>query len=254
MFGTLVKSIQPYQSEKERLDPVRQWREQLGADQLAVMRLLPIVEIELAQSDLERIQNFQMANLVLGPAASAPMVCEENCPFHQNCPLAQVQRAPYGERCPFEQQYVVERFMGWMTELGRNLNELLESERSAITSLVILDLQEKRCAQVLAEAQNATLVTKNVRDVDVQSGTAIAWDEVVSANAERMNQIIDKRRAILRDLELTSEMQTKRKKALGLIDKGQSMRDLASRQSDNSDKIRRALRGEVVVVDINESK
>jgi hypothetical protein len=250
MFGSLVKSIQPYQSEKERLDPVRQWREQVASDQLEVMRLLPIVEIHLAPTDRERIQNYQMANLVLGPAASAPMTCEENCPFHLQCPLAMAQQAPYGERCPFEQQYVVERFMGWMTELGRTLAELLESERSAITSLVILDLQEKRCAQVLSMAQNAMLITKNVRDVDVQSGTPIAWDEVVHANAERMNQIIDKRRAILRDLELTPEMQTKRKKALGLIDKGQTMKDLASRQSDNSDKIRRALRGEVQVVDI----
>jgi hypothetical protein len=252
MFGSLIKSIHPYNSEKERLDPVRQWREQLASDQLEVMRLLPIVQINLAQDDLERIQNQQMASLVLGPAASAPMVCSENCPtpFQSQCPLAQMNRAPYGERCPFEQQYVVERFMGWMSELGRTLGELLESERSAITSLVILDLQEKRCAAILAEAENALLVTKNVRDVDVQSGTPIAWDEVVHANAERMNQIIDKRRVILRDLELTPEMQTKRKKALGLIDKGNTIRDLASRQSDNSDKIRRALRGEVQTVDI----
>jgi hypothetical protein len=76
----------------------------------------------------------------------------------------------------------------------------------------------------------------------------LCWEDVVHANALRLNEVIDKRRMILRDMELTPEMQTKRKKALGNLKPAGA--DLASRQSDNADKLRRAMRGEPTVVDI----
>jgi hypothetical protein len=87
-----------------------------------------------------------------------------------------------------------------------------------------------------------------VRDVDATSGVPLCWEDVVHANALRLNEVIDKRRMILRDMELTPEMQTKRKKALGNLKPAGA--DLASRQSDNADKLRRAMRGEPAVVDI----
>jgi hypothetical protein len=216
------------------------------------MKLLPIAEIELAADELEQVQIYQMANLVLGPAAAAPMICEPNCPnpFRSVCPLAQAHKAPLGQRCPFEQQYIGERFIGWLNEIGRTLEDLLESERSAITTLVTLDLQERRCSAILAEAQNAQLTSRSVRDVDASTGMPIAWEDVVHLNAERMNQIIDKRRAILRDLELTPEMKTRRTKALGQVNKSIAGKDFASRSSEITDKVRKALRGEAQVVDI----
>ena len=44
-------------------------------------------------------------------------------------------------------------------------------------------------------------------------------------------------------------MQTKRKRALGQLKAGDGQ-DLASRQSNNADKLRRAMRGDTAVVDV----
>ena len=88
-----------------------------------------------------------------------------------------------------------------MSEIGRTLEDLVESERSSITTLVTLDLQERRCNMILADAQNAQLTSRAVRDVDAETGTPLCWEDVIHANAARLNEIIDKRRMILRDLE-----------------------------------------------------
>lgn len=254
MFGSLIRNPHPGPAvDPKNPDPAQLYQQQLGANQLHILSLLPIPQVELADDEKQSIQIYQMASLVLGPAAVAPMVCSEDCPspFKSTCPLARIGKAPVGDRCPFEQQYVGERFIGWLNELGRTLEDLCESERSAITTLVTLDLQERRCAAILAAAENAQLTSKSVTDVDVNTGTPIAWEQVIHQNAVRMNEIIDKRRALLRDLELTSEMKTKRLKALGQVQKSVAGKDFASRSSDISDKVRKALRGEPQVVTIS---
>ena len=189
--------------------------------QAKLFRLLPIAKVELTPDEQTTVQTYQMAQLVLGAAAAAPMLCSKKCPesFRSACPLVRLKKEPVGQRCPFEQQYVSERFLAWMSEIGRTLEDLVESERSSITTLVTLDLQERRCNMILADAQNAQH-RRAVRDVDAETGTPLCWEDVIHANAARLNEIIDKRRMILRDLELTPEMQTKRKRALGQLKAG----------------------------------
>src|ERR1035437_3612919 len=177
----------------------------------------------LTSNEKSAAELYQQAFELLGPVAAAPMVCSKQCPYRSVCPLVSMGKEPVGQRCPFEQQYVQQRFVAWMEDLGRTFDDISETERSNIATLVTLDLQEKRCNAILAEPQNAMLTTRAGR-----------------ANAVRLNEIIDQRRRILRDMELTPEMQTKKKKALGRLKPGNGL-DLASRQSANADKLRRAM-------------
>jgi hypothetical protein len=205
--------------------------------------LLPIADILLTPDQQLQAQNYQMAQLVLGPAASAPMLCSKQCPtpFRNVCMLAQLGKEPIGKRCPWEQQYTMERFLSWMGELGRTLVDILESERSMLQVLVTIDLQERRCNMILADAQNAMLTSRAVRDVDVNTGVPLCWEDVIHANALRMDSLITQRRMILKDLELTPEAQTRRKKSLGLLKEGGG-KDLSSKQSEANDRLRRAMR------------
>jgi len=251
-FGREVTLVQEpgILEEGAKLSSEQAYLARLALSQVKILALLPIAKIALTETEQQAARTYQLAHLILGPAAAAPMLCSKKCPdpFRIVCPLAKVGKEPIGQRCPFEQQYVAERFLAWMNDLGRTLEDLLEMERSAITTLVTLDLQEKRCNAILADAQNAALTSRAVRDVDATSGVPLCWEDVVHANALRLNEVIDKRRMILRDMELTPEMQTKRKKALGNLKPAGA--DLASRQSDNADKLRRAMRNEPAVVDI----
>jgi hypothetical protein len=248
---TVAAALPTEPANAEDLVGIGTYRAALGRNQLALIRLLPVAAVELSSCEQEAVQVYQMASLVLGPVAQAPMICSDDCPpaFKIPCPLARIGRHPVGERCPFEQQYVSERFLSWMYELDRTLETLMESERSSITTLVMLDLQERRCNAILAQAAAAELSSKSVRDTDY-NGKPIAWEDVVHVNAERLNEIIDKRRVMLKDLELTREMATKRQKMLGQLKPGGES-SLATRQSDRADAIRRVLHAEPVVVDLS---
>jgi hypothetical protein len=252
LFGNEVTLVQPPQPvvEGQKLSPADAYRAGMLKTQEKLFRLLPIAKVELTADQQVAVQAYQMAQLLLGAAAAAPMMCSEKCPqaFQASCPLVPMKKQPVGQRCPFEQQYVSERFMGWLTELGRTLDDLVESERATITTLVTLDLQERRCNMILSDAENAMLTSRAVRDVDAETGTPLCWEDVIHANAVRINEIITQRRMLLRDLELTPEMQTKRKRALGQLKGGGDGKDLATRQSENADKVRRALRGETIDV------
>jgi len=73
------------------------------------------------------------------------------------CPLAQMRKAPEGQYCPFEVDYVRVRFASWLDELGRTLDTLEASERSTIANLVYIDLQEQRCLAILSKVRIPTM-------------------------------------------------------------------------------------------------
>ena len=235
----------------QKLTPEQDYQLRRNLDEQNVLLYLPVAKINLTPAEQSACESFYLGQRHLGPVAAAPMVCSKQCDtaFRSVCPLAMIGKEPVGQRCPFEQQYVQERFLAWMGNLGYTLSDLPEPHRSSISSLVTLDLHEKRCNAILAEAQNAILTTRAVRDVDAESGVPICWEDIIHANAEHITQIIDKRRGILRDMELTPEMQTKKKKALGQLKPGNGS-DLASRQSDNADKLRRAMKPAAMIVEI----
>ena len=154
--------------------------------------------------------------LALGPAGAAPMECSVQCPVRQSCELVQMNKAPDGLPCPFEVQFILDRFTAWLEELDRSVDELTASERAQVSTLVSLDLQERRCLQSLAKFNGGTMVQTIIRQANPKTGQPLAWEVAVHPLMERLDQIADTRRNILRDLELTPEMKTRKEKAAAL--------------------------------------
>jgi hypothetical protein len=102
----------PPRSDTKEAEEVEAYLQDLAQDQLRLIQLLPVAQIALTENETQQIQVFQAAQLVLGPAATAPMTCSEKCPtpIRSNCLLAQFGKEPIGKKCPYEQQYIGQRF------------------------------------------------------------------------------------------------------------------------------------------------
>lgn len=197
-------------------------------------RLIPIVDINLTDSEKNEISIFIEARAVLGPASAAILVCSEACPFRTRCPLYIIHKAPFGSRCPFEASYATDRFGCWMKDLGVTEGTITETERVAISSLVVLDLQELRLLNILSSADRAHLTSRVVRDVDIETGVALAYEEIVAPELIARRDLHEQRTRILNDFNLTPAAKAKAARALALR-KGA---DMASRQSAAADLIR----------------
>lgn len=218
--------------------------------------LLPTGSIDLTTEEKQKIQIYQEARLVLGSAGVAPMRCAGEgqqasaalpkgiapCPIAGTCPLVKMKKAPIGEICPFEANYVVERFTGWMKELIKTEATLTETDRSSIAQLVVIDLQEQRCLSIMSEGKAAAMTDLAVKEVDLQTGEALSYEKIVHANMQIIQELRTARRMILDDMERTERAKTRRLK----IFQGKDGKDLASRQSANADKVRQAIDAEYV--------
>jgi hypothetical protein len=201
-------------------------------------KLLPVADGDLTPEEQKKVQVYQEARLVLGSAGVAPMRCAgPACPIATTCPLVKINKAPLNEICPFEANYVVERFAGWMGELERNEQNLNETDRSSIAQLVVIDLQEQRCLSIMSEGKAASMTDLSVKEVDMQTGDALSYEKIVHANMQILQELRTARRMILDDMERTERAKTRRLKTL----QGKTGKDLASRQSANADKVRNAL-------------
>ena len=197
--------------------------------------LLPTGAIDLTIEEKQKIQTYQEARLVLGSAGVAPMRCAgDACPIANTCPLVKIKKAPIGEMCPFEANYVVERFSGWMTELVKTEATITETDRSSIAQLVVIDLQEQRCLAIMSEGKAASMTDLSVKEVDLQTGEALSYEKIVHANMQILQELRTARRMILDDMERTEKSKTRRLKTL----QGKTGKDLATRQSANADKVR----------------
>jgi hypothetical protein len=208
--------------------------------------LLPVASIQLTKEEEAEVKVYQEARVVLGAAGAAPMVCDAKCPIAARCPLAGMNKAPAGKLCPFEANYILQRFTKWCEELDVTSETMLESERVTISNLTYLDLQEQRCLSILADAKNANLQSRSVRDVDAGSGQVICWEDVIHINMQALAQIQTQRRMLMKDFELTPETKTKKNR----WEMKKNGNDLSSRGADNADKLRRALRKQPTVVDV----
>jgi hypothetical protein len=200
--------------------------------------LLPTATQDLTVEEQKKVQVYQEAKLVLGSAGVAPMRCAgEQCPIANTCPLMKIKKAPLGETCPFEANYVVTRFVGWMGELNQNEQTLSETDRSSIAQLVVIDLQEQRCLSIMSEGKSASMTDLSVKEVDLQTGDALSYEKIVHANMQILQELRTARRMILDDMERTAKAKTRRLKIM----QGHTGKDLATRQSANADKIRNAI-------------
>ena len=208
--------------------------------------LLPAGSIDLDQNEARQVQQYHQALVILGSAGASPMKCAEGCPTAFRCPLALLSKVPVGQSCPFEVDYVRTRFAAWMRELDRTVDNLLESERSAISTLVYIDVQEQRCLAILSKAEDASMVSRSVRDVN-EDGNVVCWEDVVHINRQILEGLHNQRRGLLRDFELTPEAKTRKRKADG----PRPGSDLSSRMAGNLDKLRQAQR---TIINVNPVK
>jgi hypothetical protein len=201
-------------------------------------RLLPIRNINLSSAETESVGIFIEARSVLGPSSAVAMVCQTDCPIRHKCPLfnAVPNKAPFGSLCPFEAAYTADRFGAWMKEFGVSGLTMTETERIVISSLVVLDIQELRLLSIMAQTSRASMTSRVVRDSDVETHTAIAYEDVIAPEAQLRRDLHEQRIKILNDFNLTPAAKAKAMKAMSL----RRGSDLANRQSADADLIRQA--------------
>jgi hypothetical protein len=211
--------------------PANQFQDKLAS-------LLPTVAPDLTVEEQKKVQIYQEARLVLGSAGVAPMRCAgDACPIAVTCPLVKIHKPPIGETCPFEANYVITRFIGWMKELNQSEETLNETDRSSIAQLIVIDLQEQRCLAIMSEGKAAAMTDLSVKEVDLQTGEALSYEKIVHANQQILQELRTARRMILDDMERTERAKSRRLKLMS----GKTGKDLATVQSANTDKIRAAL-------------
>ena len=199
-----------------------------------LLKLLPSKDLNLTSEQKSVVARYNQANLILG-AAGQILICAESCPFKSRCPLYKMGQAPFTYPCPFEANYAVERFAAWLKVVVPEGQEMTETERSTIATLVYLDIDEIRCRNILSDAENAKLTSLVVRDKDIETDTPIAYEEVIAANSERLKEILYERVTLLTAFELTPREKTRKNR---FSKKAGS--DLASKQSMVADKIRKS--------------
>lgn len=190
------------------------------ADDTDLNELLPITSgsnlTEREKADASRHQN---ALNILGPAAGAALVCPGNqsgweehdkCPYSAKCVLLRARKAPEGELCPIEAEHISTQFKAWTQELGKTVITLTASERSVVSELVWLDVQEHRCASILSKGNAARMTQMNPKEVHPETLEPIAWERVIHANAELLDRIHNKRRMLLKEWMLNPEQKAKK--------------------------------------------
>lgn len=206
--------------------------------------LLPISSgATLTEKEKEDASRFQSAINILGPAAGAALVCpgnqqnipeEDRCPYSAKCVMLKAQKAPQGELCPIEAQYIGELFRTWVEELDKTTMSLSASERVFVAELVFLGIQEQRCAAIISKGKAAQLVQVNPKEVHPETLDPITWEKVIHANVLRMDQISLHRSRLLKEWMLTPEQKAKQAR----WDNKTKNTDQASKQSQIADKIK----------------
>lgn len=217
----------------------------IPTSQFSVTSLIASEEdLGLTVDEKKALETYQTALLVLGPAAGSVLLCpgnqdnlaeQDRCPYSAKCPLLRMGKAPGNHLCPLEVKVTEERFGAWCREFGKEPARLDESDRSAISDLVWIDLQEQRCLHIVAKGEEARLTVINPKDVHPETLEPISWERVIHPNVELLAQLQTQRRMILKDWMLTPEQKWKVARAEG---KG-SGKDIASQQSAKADKLRR---------------
>lgn len=207
--------------------------------------LLPISSVgDLTTSEAQRLQQFQQALVVLGQAAGGALVCPGNqvgvadtskCAYAAKCELLRVQKAPQGELCPIEREIILARFYGWAATIGVDPKNLREDQRSVISELVWIDVQEQRCTNILSRGEAARLTQINVKDSNPETGEWISWERVIHSNSVLLESLHTRKRMIMKEWMLTPEQKFKAAKALGKLGSGD---DLGKKLSSRADKLR----------------
>lgn len=218
--------------------------------------LLPSAgDMGLTPAELDEFKAVQQSFVILGPAAGSVLICPGNqedvpedklCPYAAKCPALRAHKAPQGRLCPIERHLTEERFSSWCSTIGKDPIKLDEVDRSTVASLVWIDIQEQRCVNILATGEAARLTQTNITEavpfsttnaagVLVNEALPLTWERVVHVNTQLLDQLVERRRMILKDAMLTPEQKWK-------IDKAEGKRkgtDLGTQQSILGDRLRK---------------
>lgn len=205
--------------------------------------LLPTSSGDLTNSELAKLQQFQTALVMIGQAAGGALVCPGNqvgvadhnkCPYAAKCELLKAHKAPSGELCPIEREVILARFAGWASTIGADQKRLREDQRSVISELVWIDVQEQRCANILSRGESSLLTQINVKDSNPESGEWISWERVIHANSLLLESLHTRKRMIMKEWMLTPEQKFKAARAMGKLG---SSEDIGKKLSARADRL-----------------
>lgn len=192
----------------------------------------------------QALQQFQTALVVLGQAAGGALVCPGNqvgvadssrCPYAAKCELLRLSKAPQGELCPIERELLLARFMGWCQTINADPKALREDQRSVVSELTWLDIQEQRCTNILSRGEASRLTQINVKDSNPETGEWISWERVIHSNSILLESLHTRKRMIMKEWMLTPEQKFKAAKAMGKLGSGD---DISKKLSARADKLR----------------
>jgi len=201
-------------------------------------------EINLTPEEQSKAQKLQDVFVLLGPAGGSALVCpgnqigvpeNERCPYSAKCELLKAGKAPAGELCPIEANYIATRFSDWTRELNKATNTLTESERCFVSDMTWIDTQSLRCTNILAKGEAARLTQQDPRETHPETLETLSWQTVIHANVLRLDQLVIHRRMLLKDWMLTPEQKAKQAKWEGRS----TGSDISSQQSARADRLRR---------------
>jgi hypothetical protein len=218
-------------------------------DRIDLRQFLSTPNIELTDLEKRDVSALLVGNRILGPAASAVMLCPGNfqsvrdienrnkcCPYVMRCPYLKAGKAPEKELCPVEIDHVAERFQAWAEELSDGVLSLTETERVAVSDLTWIDLQMQRSNAILAVGEAARLTDLSVKDTN-DKDKPVSWEKIIHANQVILTTLAAQRDRVFDNWELTPRAKTRRTRVLGK----QSGNDASTRQSERADKLRKVM-------------
>lgn len=198
----------------------------------------------LTPNEVKSLQQFQTALVIMGQAAGGALVCPGNqvgvaeasqCPYAAKCEMLKRSKAPAGELCPIEREILLARFTGWCSTIGADPKALREDQRSVVSELTWIDVQEQRCTNILSRGEAARLTQMNVKDSNPETGEWISWERVIHSNSALLESLHTRKRMIMKEWMLTPEQKFKAAKAMGKLGNND---DIGQRLSARADKLR----------------
>lgn len=112
-----------------------------------------------------------------GLYASVPIICKaEACPYAESCELAQMQIAPYGEKCPMEIAAIEDLFVRYCSDMNINPEDPNHQvDAIMVKEVVDLDISMLRCDKKMAIS--ADFIIDQVVSV-TEDGEAISRQEL----------------------------------------------------------------------------
>lgn len=175
-------------------------------------------DIVFTREDADKVHRRLIGVKWGGAAAKTPLYCagEEVCPFANDCPFVEIQRAtgerkvPVGRACPIEKELIAYWVAKYMQSF--EVDPENQAEVSLITELAELDIFDYRCSLILSRGENAEMTQSIVVGVDAQ-GRPISNQEIHKA-FEIKERVKKRKHTILESLVGTRKEQYKRDAAL----------------------------------------